>query len=185
MANVSIRIKLLSEPPDWLPVIAEWIYHEWWTHIPDASPDTLAELLQSNLTSDSIPLSLVATVNEDPIGTVSLLEHDVDTDQWSRYTPWLAALYVEPEHRRLGVGTRLVAAATDISRSLGIDVLYLLTSGEEAFYTKRGWEPIDRADSRVIMSISTAGTDTAAHRVDNTGREPARRKRNVAEHRDR
>ena len=158
---MNVSVKLLSERPDWLCIVAGWIYSEWWTHVPNASPDVLAELLQPNLTSDSVPVTIVAAMDGDPVGTVRLLEHDLDTDMWPDLTPWLAALYVEPKSRQLGIGTRLVIDASSIAYSFGYDVLYLLTSGEEAFYAKRGWVPIDRSDGRVVMSLSAFRAGTA------------------------
>lgn len=158
---MNIRIRTLSERPSWLPVIAEWIYEEWWGHVQDASPEKLAEILRPHLIPGSIPVTLAAEVDEKPVGTVSLLEHDVETEEWPELTPWLAALFVDPKCRRFGVGTRLLDAAASTASSLGFDVLYLTTSGAEDFYARRGWVPLYRSNERVVMFLSLAEVGTA------------------------
>jgi len=97
-------------------------------------------------------LTLVASLNTLPVGTATLLAHDVGTEQWPDLTPWLAAVYVVPEHRRRGIGASLVNAIVSEAAAAGMDVLYLLTTEREEFYTQLGWEVFDRAGEATVMS---------------------------------
>lgn len=61
----------------------------------------------------------------------------------------LYAIYVEPDRWSGGIGTELMAAATDALRAVGYDraVLWMLESNERTrrFYELHGWEPDGRA----------------------------------------
>ena len=102
-----------------------------------------------------MPLTLVASLDSRPVGTVTLLAHDVETEQWPNLSPWLAALYVIPECRRRGIGRALVNATVAKAAVLGESQLYLLTVGREPFYADLGWQVVDRSEKRVVMSKST------------------------------
>lgn len=56
----------------------------------------------------------------------------------------LRSVVVDPSHRGSGVATRLVARALERARARGVEDLYLLTTTADRFFTKRGFETIDR-----------------------------------------
>lgn len=146
------RIQQLAEHPDWLPIVADWIYHQWWTAVEGASVVTLSDLLRSHLTLDQMPLTLVASINSRPVGTATLLAHDVGTERWPDLSPWFAALYVIPEYRHRGVGASLVHAAVSKAAALGVRVLHLSTIGREGFYAHLGWQVMHTGEGSVVMS---------------------------------
>ena len=149
------QIEQLAERPDLLPIVAAWIYNQWWTTIEGASVNTLADQLRGHLIHDQIPLTFVASLDRRPIGTATLMAHDVGTEQWPDLSPWLAALYVIPDYRRRGIGGALVNATVSKARALGVRVLYLYTADREDFYAHLGWKVVDRRDRMVVMSKST------------------------------
>jgi N-acetylglutamate synthase-like GNAT family acetyltransferase len=53
-------------------------------------------------------------------------------------------LYVAPEARTLGVGTRLVEAVETEAGRLGFGRLYLFTFDKAAYYARRGWTELER-----------------------------------------
>jgi predicted N-acetyltransferase YhbS len=146
------RIEQLGQRPDLLPIVAAWIYNEWWIGTAEETAESLTGKLGAHLTQDRIPLTLVASLELRPVGTVTLLDHDVGTEQWPERSPWLAALYVVPEYRRRGIGAALVNAAAAKATALGVETLYLATMGREGFYGRLGWKIADRADEQVVMS---------------------------------
>jgi predicted N-acetyltransferase YhbS len=149
---VPLEIARLSERPDLLPTVAGWIYEEWWEGGEDASVGKLTDLLRPHLVPGQIPLTLVALQTTIPVGTATLLEHDVGTEDWAELSPWMAAVYVVPEYRRRGIGARLVEACVAQASTLRVKEIYLLTVGREAFYGRLGWVVIDRAGEKTIMS---------------------------------
>ncbi|HEX2905782.1 MAG TPA: GNAT family N-acetyltransferase [Phototrophicaceae bacterium] len=134
-----IKVIYLSAVPQFLPLIANWIHHEFWS--PDVPVQVLLALLQNHLAGPQIPLTLVAMADEQPVGTVSLIENDVKEKPDLR--PWLAALYVLPEYRQQGVGSQLVSAVCAAAQRLGERTLYLSAVEEVNFYARRGWQVIE------------------------------------------
>ena len=149
------QIEQLAERPDLLQIVAAWIYRQWWTTVEGASVNTLEDLLRGHLVHDEIPLTFVASLDRRPIGTATLIAHDVGTEQWPDLSPWLAALYVIPDYRRRGVGGALVSATMSKARALGARAVYLSTVYREDFYAHLGWQVVDRSDRTVVMSKST------------------------------
>ena len=54
-------------------------------------------------------------------------------------TPWLAGVFVLPEHRGRGVGERLVAHAMSWAAAQRVETLHLYTRDAVALYQKLGW----------------------------------------------
>jgi hypothetical protein len=92
-----LRIEHLAKRTELLAVISAWIYDEWWQDIPGSSLSAPTDLLRSHLVPNHIPLTLVVSLDTLPVGTATLLAHDVGTEQWSHLTPWVAAVYVVPK----------------------------------------------------------------------------------------
>jgi GNAT superfamily N-acetyltransferase len=131
----TIAIYHLYETQQLIPEVAHWIYKEFWFDKPGFSPQFFEGLLRNAAQLDSIPLSLLAFVNEVPVGTINLIENDDEKRPHLR--PWLAALYVKPEFRKQGVGSSLVNELLSNARRLGIQNLYLGTYNPN-FYKKLG-----------------------------------------------
>jgi hypothetical protein len=71
-----IRIEQLANRIDLLPMVAGWIYDEWWQDVEDASLNTLTDLLRAHRVPDQIPMTLVALLGSQAVGTATLLAHD-------------------------------------------------------------------------------------------------------------
>ena len=150
--NQPLRIEQMANRTELLPVVAAWIYDEWWQDIEGSSLSQVADLLRTHLEPSHIPLTLVASMGTLPVGTATLLAHDVGTEQWPHLSPWLAAVYVVPEYRRRGIGASLVNAIVSEAAAARTEVLYLLTFEREDFYAQLGWEVFDRAGEATVMS---------------------------------
>ncbi len=132
---MDVQIVNLFERPDDLLVVAGWIYREFWRDTDVHTAESLAGLLGQAVEEEEIPLSLVACVEGKAVGTVNLVENDDDARAHLR--PWLAALYVEPEYRRRGVGSALVGELQRRAEAMGIGELYLGTDNP-GFYERLG-----------------------------------------------
>ena len=66
-----------------------------------------------------------------------MVEHDMSTRL--DLTPWLAGVFVLPEHRGRGVGERLVAHAMSWAAAQRVETLHLYTRDAVALYQKLGW----------------------------------------------
>ena len=75
---------------------------------------------------DRVPIVFVALGDDDGIvGTASLIFDDLEGDPRN---PWLASVFVPPEHRKKGIASALVRTVEDAARRIGYDRLYLFTS---------------------------------------------------------
>lgn len=152
----AVRIEPLAKRKELLPVVAAWIYNEWWQDIEGSSVSKVADLLRAHLVPDRIPITLVASLDVLPVGTATLLVRDIGTEQWPQLSPWLAAVYVVPEHRRRGIGSWLVNAIVTEAAAAGAETLYLLTTEREEFYAQLGWKVFDRSGEAIVMSRGAA-----------------------------
>ncbi|WP_128933568.1 GNAT family N-acetyltransferase [Bradyrhizobium zhanjiangense] len=96
-------------------------------------------------------VALIAKVDGEAVGTCLLVEAEIEPNH--DVSPWLAGLFVVPEHRRKGAGAVLVRAIEDQARQREFLRLYLYTTEAVGFYAKLGWSVLDRT--------SWKGLDTA------------------------
>lgn len=140
----------LRQAPDYAGVVADRIWRAWWRD--DGYPlDHIQDLLQENLRHDGAPIALVArttggSADADPaacfMGTASVIASDMAARP--QYTPWVAAVWVEPAWRRQGVGAALVMAALHAALALGHERVFLCATPENSgFYEGLGWLRIE------------------------------------------
>lgn len=137
-----MRIEYLADHREVIPILAAWFYREWSHLHPGKTEQDILRLISTRVNRDRIPLTLVAFKQRELIGSVSLKVNDLDIRP--DLTPWLAALYVKEGWRGRGIGSQLVEAIEKKSVALGVRVLYLFTPESESFYTKRGWQVMER-----------------------------------------
>jgi GNAT superfamily N-acetyltransferase len=138
----------LRERPDLLDAVAAAIWLTFWQRKGSLLADLQAGF-RKHLAPGKMPFTLTAEVEGAFAGTVSLIACDepgyVEQSGRSDLAPWLAALWVAPEHRRSGIGAALVTEIERRAAALNISRLYLSTRPRVApFYEKRGWQAIDR-----------------------------------------
>ena len=150
-----MRIEYIADHPELLPMIASWLFEEWWRVNPDNSIDIVEGRLREAMNRDKLPLTLIAFSDSTPVGAASLIHYDMESRK--DLSPWLAAVYVLPEHRGKGVGSQLVHTAVEKAQELGVGTLNLFTSKQEKLYTRLGWSVLERKDNGkekiTIMSI--------------------------------
>jgi RimJ/RimL family protein N-acetyltransferase len=129
-------IYVLHDRPDWASICESWDLAEW-----PRSPE-MAEFFAPHYTmaSKSVPYSLpsvwVATVDDVPVGMVSVIEKD--HPDFQNLGPWLAAAYVLPEWRNQGVFRLLHDTAIDAMRDhTQVEKIYSYTYMD---FIKMGWE---------------------------------------------
>lgn len=132
-----MKIEYLADHPTFLRTLAEWQHGEWGFLRPGDTVEARMARLQGSPERDCIPLTVVAHENGELLGSASLIPHDMETRM--ELTPWLAGVFVGPEHRRRGIGAQLVRRIMAEAAALQIATLYLYTVHSEAFYANLGW----------------------------------------------
>jgi len=153
-----MRIELLADYEQYVPVIAGWIFGEWGYLSPEKSQEQHAAQVHANATKQAIPRTFIALDEEKPVGVASLVDSDLETHTHLR--PWLANLYVPPSFRKRGIGTNLVNRVVDETRKLGYPTLFLWTPDKEAYYYQRGWRVIDctlHKNKNIVVMMYTTG----------------------------
>jgi len=158
-----MQIDRLYDHPAWIPTVAKWIYGEWHDIIAQTSLEAYTAHMGARVTRSGIPLMLVGILDGEPVGTASVVARDLAIRP--ELTPWLAAVYVAPEHREGGVGTSLVSHATEYAFSQGVGRLYLYTFDRESFYTRQGWAVLEKTSCfgrHITVMARDAGEATDA-----------------------
>jgi len=150
-----MRIAYLADYPQFVPLINKWLFQEFSHLTIESSERKWLIALKKKLHKKKIPTSFVAISGENPIGFACLVHQDMETHK--HLTPWLAGVYVIPEQRRQGIGTRLVLHAMAEAKELSITTLYLFTPDKKSFYERLGWNVLEQTDYRgvnvFVMSV--------------------------------
>jgi predicted N-acetyltransferase YhbS len=93
-------------------------------------------MIHSIKTDSDLPRFYIAIQQGEIIGTYALLRNDLISRQ--DLFPWLACLYVQPNHRGQHIGKKLLQHAREETNKLGYNNLYLCTD-LEGYYEKFGW----------------------------------------------
>ncbi|QDG75498.1 GNAT family N-acetyltransferase [Labrenzia sp. PHM005] len=130
-----------KDRPELAQITAEWRWNAFMQDSIYTRADAVDFDVQSASSEDLIPTVLVLLEEQTPAGMVTLCLNDVE--HRPDLNPWLAGLYVEPEFRGKGYGSRLVDELEALARSAGENRLYLYTPNAEGFYMKAGWETFE------------------------------------------
>jgi predicted N-acetyltransferase YhbS len=131
---MDVEVCHLFEQPQHRHAAARLIHDEFWTDVPGASADKMAQRL-ALATSMSVPLALVALNGSQVVGAINLVESD--DDNHPEWTPWLAGLVVAAPWRGRGIGSLLVRSLLEHARQLHIARVWFGTDGP-GFYTRLG-----------------------------------------------
>lgn len=131
-----MQILDLVDEPGHIPQLADWHHREWSALNPGATLEQRIECMQCYLAKGLVPSTFIAK-GPSLMGSAAIIENDMDTRP--ELTPWLASVYVAPEFRNMGIGSRLVTHAMQKAKDAGIGKLYLFTPDRMSFYEKLGW----------------------------------------------
>lgn len=147
------QISDLRDHPEFAGTVADRVWQAWWREQGVALGEIDA-MVSDCIDGPDMPLSLVAHDGPDFYGCAHLIASDLD--ERPQYTPWVAAVWVEPKARKTGLGTKLVLAAVDLGFSQGFGTIYLCAEPYLApFYEKMGWTCIEeRVAGLSVFSIS-------------------------------
>jgi N-acetylglutamate synthase-like GNAT family acetyltransferase len=139
---VAFTISDLRQRPEFFGTVAMRIWQAWWEA--DGTPlDHISSRLRENMDVTPIPFALVAHDGESFLGTASVIASDLA--ERPQLTPWVAAVWVEPQARGRGVGGALVNRATEDCFALGVSRAYLCARLQRSgFYERLGWIPTER-----------------------------------------
>ncbi len=132
----------LRQRPEFFDTVADRIWRAWWQ--PSGYPlDYIATRVRENIAPTPIPFALVAHDGKKFLGTTSVIAADLE--ERPELTPWVAAVWVEEDARRHGIGAALVDRATQDCFALGIRRAWLCARPRMSpFYEGLGWTVAER-----------------------------------------
>jgi len=152
-------IEYLKDHEDFIPTLAQWHYRQWSYLHENDSIERRIKRLRQRLGGGRIPTTFVAVEGDILLGSASLIVSDMDIRP--ELTPWLASVFVAPEHRNQGVASALVKRVIEQARALKVKTFYLFTTDKESLYARLGWKVRERTRYRgeqvVIMEFRFKG----------------------------
>jgi len=131
-----------------------------WKHdFPEDTLQTYLDMFTATGTYANRLVEVFAALNQadELLGLATLVDDD-ELPGATEPGPWLAAVFVVPEARKLGVGSALVDHVVSRSRELGYAELFLYTEYQDQWYQKKGWsylrETLFNDIKHVVMQIS-------------------------------
>lgn len=152
----SLTISDLRQQPAFFDTVADRIWQAWWKE-QGVPADYIVGRLRENMTETPIPFALVAHEGDTFLGTASVIASDLEDRP--QYTPWVAAVWVDPQYRQRQIGRALVARASQDCFALGIDRAYLCApEPRRNFYLRQGWVPVEEAvgGRRLVVFVNQA-----------------------------
>jgi predicted N-acetyltransferase YhbS len=141
-----MRIEYLPDDIWTIRKVATWLYGEWGHLNPGSTLERAIYRVTLRARARTIPLALVAWEDGLPVGTTSLVAHDMQSRR--NLTPWLTSVYVLPDYRKRGIGGALCRRTMMEARRLRLGRIYLFTLDKMAFYKALGWKEMRQVEIR-------------------------------------
>ncbi|MGH8597020.1 MAG: GNAT family N-acetyltransferase [Gammaproteobacteria bacterium] len=135
-----MEIAYLKQYPSFVTRLAQLQAAEWHHLYSDWDAATASAEFAVQHANGRLPTTLIAVREQALLGAVSVIEDDLPG--WETLNPWLASLFVLPDFRGQGIGSRLVAAAERLCITQGVERAHLFTESRAQFFANLGWEPL-------------------------------------------
>lgn len=158
--SADITISGLADRPDFFDQIADRIWRAWWQ--PHGVPLAyIVARMKEGLGAAAIPTAFVAHAGDVFAGTASVI--DSDLDERPQYTPWVAAVWIEPAFRSRRIGRKLIAHAASHALATGVPKVYLTARPpRRSLYEELGWQVVEEGVGDLDFTVLS--WDVAAER---------------------
>lgn len=138
-----IEIFVLGPSSPEISTCAKWRVDAF-GHVLETGVEAEKKSLEAFTSDQSGQAAVIAKLDGMLAGTCLLVRSELEPCH--PVSPWLAGLYVAPEHRRHGIGRALVRSIEDQARRRGNSRLYLYTDSAIRYYERLGWTGVDQVD---------------------------------------
>ena len=154
------EIVRIAQRPDLVPVVAQWLWDEWHLDAGDSFA-AIRDAVATSVSPSGPPQTFVLLVDNRPIGTASLVAHDLD--ERPNLTPWLAGVFVIPEARGRGHVIHLIQAVEVACRSAGVGTVWLHTADADRVYARAGWHIVEVVQRQGRRPVTLMRRDLTSH----------------------
>jgi len=154
VSDFACKLSDLKDRPDFRAAVADRVWRAWWVS-KGVTLDYIDGLVCENLNETGFPFAIVAHDGETFLGTASVIASDLE--ERPNYTPWVAAVWVDPQHRKKGVGAAIVRQAAAQAFERGFETVYLCALPEKSgFYEQLGWRLLERDVGEHRLNVLTS-----------------------------
>ena len=147
-----LRIEYLADRPEAAPLVAEWYFAEWGHLNPAATLERTRDKLVASMNRDAIPLTVLAVIDEDVVGTAQLKYREMP--MFPEKEHWLGGVYVVPEYRGQDIAAQLVDSVVEAARNLGVQTLHIQTERlDGGLYARLGWAPVEQVNRGIDVLV--------------------------------
>ena len=139
---VHLEVAPLKEHQDKFETCVAWWLNAWGYGM-GFTEETGRDAVDALVRDGGEQTALIGLVDGKAAGSVFFIREDLQSHR--HLTPWLAALYVLPACRRLGLGAALISAVVEHARNKGTERLYLYSSIGN-FYRRFGWTTLETVE---------------------------------------
>jgi GNAT superfamily N-acetyltransferase len=147
-----IEVRRLSADAPVFDKVFQWHWLEWGVSTPHADERGWRTQLASRCHDEGIPFTVIASLDGEPVGCVSVCEDDRDTRYGDR-GPWLSGMVVVGPARNMGVGRELLSAAAEGVRQAAATELWVWTTEAGPFYERCGYQYAYRKETLRDRSV--------------------------------
>lgn len=152
-----MRIEQLRHNLELVGEIANTLNQSWGDLPPWSTPDKIRERLLAGTVDVDFPHVLVAVSESGAFaatGSVKLYE----LPSRPAMVHWVGEIFVRPEHRGKGLGSRLTQALSEYAFSRGVQDLYLYTPDQQSLYARLGWAEVatETVNNEVVSIMALA-----------------------------
>ena len=120
-------------------------------------PKELENQMLERAITDAIPLTMITLEGDTLVGSVTIKAQDFASRP--ELSPWIAAVFVLPEFRHRGIGSKLVLFAEEVAKKqFDVNTIYLYTGSASKLYLQLGYEIIEEVDrGDTILTVMEKG----------------------------
>lgn len=134
-----LTVEPLSHRRELMPLVGDWLRSEWPNWYGTDGPGDLARDVEGFAADPTaLPVGLVAFRDGVPVGFGALKQESIASHQ--HLSPWAAAGFVLPAHRRHGIGAALLRALVRHGADLGFGRIYCATATAASLLERSGWQ---------------------------------------------
>ena len=137
-----LEIVDLADRADLIAICAQWNHGEW-GDFSGSSREEIANAFHDIAQSQDGQAACAALWNSEPAGFALLIHNDLETHPHLK--PWVASVFVAPDHRGKGIAKSLVSAVEAVAKQHGYAQAYLYTS-KPGLYRQIGWSDLENLE---------------------------------------
>ena len=136
-----MQIDTLARHPKFVEPIVATLNESWGELSPWSNKSTIRARLESGATETGFPHTLVAIAGDGKLAaTGSIKLNELPNHPEKIY--WIGEIFVLPEYRNQGLGSRVTNALRDYAFANGAPAIYLYTPDQQSLYERLGWSEI-------------------------------------------